>query len=306
LLTVEPARAAPLPSMRFSPLIDRAREYIELTKPRITWLILMSAGIGYYFGARHGWSALNLFHTLIGTALIASGTAALNQWYEWEADSKMKRTQGRPIPSGRIGKQPALIFGIVVAAAGFLQLAIMVNVLTAILGLFTLVTYLFLYTPLKSRSRHSTTIGAIPGAMPPLIGYAAASGVLTAEAWALYAILFIWQFPHFYAIAWMYRDEYSKAGIRMLPVEEPDGISTARQILAFSVILIPVSLAPKYLAMAGNIYLIGALLMGLVFLYAGIQVAREKTLARARSVLLASVIYLPVLYGLMLIDRPKL
>ena len=160
--------------------------------------------------------------------------------------------------------------------------------------------------PLKSRSRHSTTVGAIPGAMPPLIGFAAARGSLTAEAWALYAILFIWQFPHFYSIAWMYREDYGRAGIRMLPVEEPDGISTARQILMFMILLIPVSLAPSFLSMAGKFYLVGALLMGAMFLYYGIQVAREKTILRARSVLLASVIYLPVLYGLMLLDRPGL
>jgi len=178
-----------------------------------------------------------------------------------------------------------------------------VNALTALLGLFTLLSYLFIYTPLKQRSPHSTTIGAIPGAMPPLIGYAAASGTLTWEAWVLFAILFLWQFPHFYAIAWMYREDYERAGIRMLPVVEPDGESTARRILLYSLALIPISLAPKFLSMTGNLYLIGALALGLFFVYAGWRVSMDRTRQRARAVLLASVVYLPVLYGLMLLDR---
>lgn len=281
------------------------RSYIELTKPRITWLILMSTGIGYYFGIRGGaWTWLSLLHTIIGTALIASGTAALNQWYEAEADARMNRTRERPIPSGRLTRRQALVFGIALSVIGFAELVYGVNPLTGLLGLFTLATYLLLYTPLKSKSWHSTTVGSIPGAMPPLIGYAAAAGTLTAEAWALYAILFVWQFPHFYSIAWMYREDYGRAGIRMLPVVEPDGASTARHILAFLVLLFPVSLIPTMLSMTGKLYLAGAVLMGAYFLSAGVRVAREKTLLNARKVLLASVVYLPVLYGLMVVDRP--
>lgn len=281
------------------------RSYIELTKPRITWLILVSTGIGYYFGIREGaWTWLSLLHTIIGTALIASGTAALNQWYESDADARMNRTKMRPIPSGRLTRNQALVFGIALSIIGFAELALGVNLLTGLLGLFTLVCYLGLYTPLKSKSWHSTTVGSIPGAMPPLIGFAAAAGTLTAEAWALYAILFVWQFPHFYSIAWMYREDYGRAGIQMLPVVEPDGTSTARHILAFLVLLFPVSLIPSMLSMAGKFYMVGAILMGAYFLRAGIRVAREKTLPNARKVLLASVVYLPVLYGLMLADRP--
>jgi len=279
------------------------RDYIALTKPRITWLILMSTGVGYFFGAKSGWHFLTLLHTVIGTGLIASGTAALNQWYEREADSKMKRTQGRPLPAGRLTPRHALIFAVLISAAGFVELFAGVNALSAWLGLFTLASYLFIYTPLKQRSPHSTTIGAIPGAMPPLIGYAAASGTLTWEAWILFAILFFWQFPHFYAIAWMYREDYERAGIRMLPVVEPDGESTARRILLYSLVLIPISLVPKFLSMTGNWYLFGALAIGLMFLYAGIRVSFDRTRQQARRVLLASVIYLPVLYGLMLLDR---
>jgi heme o synthase len=286
-------------------LLDRQymKDYLALTKPRITWLILMSTGVGYFFGAKSGWHFLALLHTIIGTGLIASGTAALNQWYEREADAKMKRTQARPLPAGRVTANKALVFAILISVAGFVELFFGVNALTALLGLFTLLSYLFIYTPLKQRSPHSTTIGAIPGAMPPLIGYAAASGTLTWEAWVLFAILFLWQFPHFYAIAWMYREDYERAGIRMLPVVEPDGESTARRILLYSLALIPISLAPKFLSMTGNLYLIGALALGLFFAYAGWRVSMDRTRQRARAVLLASVVYLPVLYGLMLLDR---
>jgi heme o synthase len=279
------------------------KEYIALTKPRITWLILMSTGVGYFFGAKAGWHWLTLLHTIIGTGLMASGTAALNQWYEREADGKMRRTKARPLPAGRLDESKALLFALLVSAAGFFELQLAVNELAALLGAVTLGSYLFLYTPLKQRSPHSTTIGAIPGAMPPLIGYAAAAGKLTWEAWVLFAILFLWQFPHFYAIAWMYREDYERAGIRMLPVVEPDGESTARRIVLYSLVLIPISLIPKYLAMAGDVYLFGALALGLLFLYAGVRITFDRTRQEARRVLLASVVYLPVLYGLLVFDR---
>ncbi|HUA21306.1 MAG TPA: heme o synthase [Bryobacteraceae bacterium] len=280
------------------------KDYIALTKPRITWLILMSTGVGYFFGARGGWHFFTLFHTILGTGLIASGTAALNQWYEREADAKMKRTQARPLPAGRLDARRALVFAIFISLAGFLELWFGASLLSALLGLFTLLCYLFVYTPLKQRSPHSTTIGSIPGAMPPLIGFAGACGTLTWQAWVLFAILFLWQFPHFYAIAWMYREDYARAGIRMLPVVEPDGRSTARRILLYSLALIPISLMPKFFAMTGNLYLYGALILGMFFLYAGLKIRTERTRQQARRVLLASVVYLPVLFSLMLLDRP--
>ena len=282
------------------------KDYIELTKPRITWLIVMSTAIGYYFGHSGAWAIWPIIHTLVGTALIASGTAALNQWYEREADRHMRRTQMRPLPSGRLSPPSALWFGIALALAGGLELGFGANWLTAGLGIATLSAYLFVYTPLKQKTWWSTTIGAFPGAMPPLIGFAGAAGKLTVEAWVLGAILFLWQFPHFYAIAWMYREDYSRAGIQMLPVVEPDGESTARQILIYSVLLIPISLLPKWLGMTGDIYLIGALAMGLWFLYSGIQVSLDRTKLRARKVLLTSVVYLPVLYALMVLDPVRL
>jgi protoheme IX farnesyltransferase len=282
------------------------KDYVALTKPRITWLILMSTAIGYYFGHQGAWHIWTIFHALIGTGLIASGTAALNQWYEREADEKMRRTQARPIPSGRIAPAKAFWFGVALEIIGSLELWLGVNALTSLLGVITIVLYLFAYTPLKQKTWWSTTIGAFPGAIPPLIGFAAAANTLTAEAWALFAILFFWQFPHFYAIAWMYREDYSRAGIQMLPVVEPDGESTARQILIYSVLLIPISLLPKWLGMTGSVYMAGALVMGILFLYAGVRVTLDRTRVRARRVLLASVLYLPILYGLMVLDPVRL
>lgn len=282
------------------------KDYLELTKPRVTWLILMSTLVGYWYGAPDGIRWLVVFHALLGTALIASGTFTLNQWFERDADARMRRTAQRPIPTGRVSPRAALIFGLALSIFGFAELYFGANPLTAWLGLFTEASYLCLYTPLKQRSWHSTTVGSIPGAMPPLLGFAAAAGKLTAEAWILYAILFLWQFPHFYAIAWLYREDYGRAGIRMLPVVEPDGSSTARQILIASLVLLPVSIVPSWLDMTGGLYSTGALLLGLMFVYSGFRLARERTLIRARGVLMASVIYLPSLYALMLLDRPGL
>lgn len=281
------------------------KHYVALTKPRITWLILMSTGMGYYFGLTGALNVWALLHTILGTGLIASGTAALNQWYERDADARMRRTDQRPLPAGQMAPRNAFLFGVLLSVLGFFELGLGVNWLSAGLGLFTLLSYLCLYTPLKRISPVSTTIGAVPGAMPPLIGFAAASGTLTAEAWVLYAILFLWQFPHFYAIAWMYREDYERAGIKMLPVVEPDGESTVRQMLLFSVLLIPVSLAPRYLDMTGNFYVAGTLAAGVAFVAACVRMSKDRTLLKARSVLLVSVVYLPVLYGLLLLDRPR-
>lgn len=287
-------------------LLSSVRDYLELTKPRITWLIMMSTAVGYYFGHAGAWSLWAVLHSLIGTALIASGTAALNQWYERDADRHMRRTRMRPLPSGRLKSGQALWFGIGLAFAGGLELGFGVNWLASALGIATLLMYLFLYTPLKQKTWWSTTVGAVPGAMPPLIGYAAASGKLSGAAWVLGAILFLWQFPHFYAIAWMYREDYSRAGIKMLPVMEPDGESTARQILFYSVLLIPISLLPKWIGMTGSVYMVGAIALGLLFLYSCIRVWLDRTKPRARNVLLASVLYLPILYCLMVFDPIRL
>ena len=279
--------------------------YLALTKPRITWLILLSTAIGFLFGAGAGWSGWTFLHCLLGTGLLASGTAALNQWYEREADGKMHRTQARPIPSGRVPEKNAFWFGLALVVAGSVDLWLGTNPLTAGLGLFTVVSYLAAYTPLKRVSPHSTTIGAIPGAMPPLLGFAAAANALTAEAWALFAILFVWQFPHFYAIAWMYREDYERAGIRMLPVVEPDGESTARRIFWTSLAMIPVSILPKLLGMTGTIYAVGAAAAGVAFALVAWRLSSQLSRKGARSVLLASVVYLPVIYLLLVVDRVR-
>lgn len=281
-------------------------DYLALTKPRITWLILLSTGIGYFFGHTGPFSWWTLFHTLLGTALLASGTATLNQWYERDADARMRRTQNRPIPAGRVGPAAALWFGAALLAWGELELALGVNSLTALLGFATVASYLLLYTPMKQRTWWSTTVGAFPGAMPPLIGFAAARGELSVEAWILFAIIFLWQFPHFYSIAWMYREDYGRAGIRMLPVVEPDGISTSRHIVAFAALLVPASLLPTFFSMTGQIYFAAAVVLGGLFLRAAVKIARDRTQANARGVLKASVIYLPLLYLALIMDSRSL
>jgi protoheme IX farnesyltransferase len=279
------------------------RDYLELTKPRITLLILICTAVGYAFGCRSSFHGPILLHALLGTALLASGTAALNQWYEVDSDTKMRRTRMRPIPAGRMKRSHGFVFGVLLSTAGFAELWRGTNLLAAVLGLFTLLSYLLLYTPLKRRSPACTTVGAIPGAMPPLIGYAAAAGGIDAGAVALFLILFVWQFPHFDAIAWMYREDYARGGIRMLPVVEPDGESTARRVVVCSLLLIPISLLPSLLGMTGLVYATAAIAAGLGLLYFGVRLGREKSVARAHAVLLASVFYLPALLAVMVLDR---
>ena len=277
-------------------------DYLELTKPSVVWLILMSTGVGFYM-ASVSFDILGLLHALLGTALLAAGTGALNQWLEREADSKMRRTENRPLPAGRLRARPACAFGTLLSAAGMGYLLFVVNPLSALLGLLTWATYLGLYTPLKTRTWLSTFVGSFPGAMPPLIGWTAARNEITAEALALFAILFLWQFPHFYAIAWMYREDYARAGIRMLPVVEPDGASTGRQIVWYAGLLVPVSLAPAWLGTAGSLYGVAALVLGLAYLYSGISVACSKTGSNAKRLLQASVLYLPLLYVFLVVAK---
>ena len=278
------------------------RDYLELTKPRITVLILMCTAVGYWFGCGASIHWKLLAHALLGTALLASGTSALNQWYEVDTDAKMRRTRRRPLPAGRIKRRNGLVFGLLLSGAGFADLWYGTTVLAAALGLFTLLSYLLLYTPLKRRSPACTTVGAVPGAMPPLIGYAAAGHGIDGGALALFLILFVWQFPHFDAIAWMYRDDYARGGIRMLPVIDPDAESTARRIVVCSLLLIPISLAPLFLGMTGALYAAAAVVAGLGMLYFGVRMARESTLARAHALLLATVFYLPAVLGVMVLD----
>lgn len=283
--------------------VSRIADYAELTKPRITALILMSTLVGFYLGSGNDLNFVLLFHTLLGTALVASGTATLNQFWERDADAKMLRTKDRPLPAGRLEPCQALWFGIALSLVGVLHLYRAVNPLSSLLAALTLASYLFLYTPLKKRTPLCTLVGAFPGAIPPLIGWVAVRGDITAAACVLYLILFLWQFPHFLSIAWLYREDYARGGIVMLPVVEPLGTSTARQILIYSAALLPVSLAPTLLGLTGWWYLGGAFVLGVGFLHYGIRAAVLKNKRQARRLLQASVLYLPLVYGLMLIDK---
>ena len=278
-------------------------DYWTLTKPEVNVLVLASTLAGFYLGSRGPLSGLRLAHKLLGTLLVASGTATLNQFIEREYDARMRRTANRPLPAGRLAPSWALGFGVLLSAAGALDLALAVNALSSLLALLTLGSYLAFYTPLKRRTPLCTLVGAFPGAMPPLIGWAAARGSLGREAWVLYAVLFLWQFPHFLGIAWMYREDYARAGYIMLPPKDVDGRFTGREIFVFTLALLPVSLIPVFLNQAGAIYCLGASLVGLAFLFCGARLAHSRSNALARRLVLASVIYLPLLFALMMVDK---
>ena len=286
------------------------RDYAELMKARVTTLIVMTAWCGYFFGSQKaGVSSLNwgLLHALLGIGLVSSGTAALNEVMEHEVDANMRRTAMRPLPAGRMSLLHAAIVGLVATLGGSIYLAYLTNPLTGLLTFLTSVVYLAAYTPLKRVSPICTFVGAFPGAMPGVLGWTAARGQLEWGTLILFAILFVWQFPHFFSIAWLYREDYAQGGIRMLPVVEEDGRSTARRILIYSLILIPLSTLPSLFGMAGKIYLVGAVILGIALFYFGARLAllklplnnpRSKMLAR--HVLQATVIYLPLLFALMM------
>ena len=282
---------------------DKLADYWTLTKPEVNTLVLASTLAGLYLGWRGPMNFALLFHTLTGTLLVASGTATLNQWMEREGDARMRRTANRPLPAGRLSSAEGLRFGIILSVAGGLYLALAVNLLASALALLTLASYLLLYTPLKRRTSYCTLVGAFPGAMPPLIGWAAARGSLSLEAWILYAVLFIWQFPHFLAIAWMYREDYARAGLLMLPTNDPQGRAAARQILATSLLLLPVSLVPTWLGEMGAIYFVGALVLGSALFYCGASAALVRSKPLARRLLMATVLYLPLIFGFMIVDK---
>src|SRR6476661_1640395 len=282
---------------------ERVNAYVELTKPRITFLIVLTSAAGFGLASRQGIDYLALLSALFGIALLSSGIATLNQYAERDLDGLMRRTATRPLPTGKLAPWEALAFGAGLTVLAEIYLLILVNPLSALLGLSVIAGYLFGYTPLKTRTSLSTMVGAFPGAVPPLIGWAAARGSVGLEAWVLFAILFLWQFPHFLAIAWMYREDYTRAGIVMLPVVEPDGRVTAQQIVVYTVLLLPVSLLPTALGIAGRVYLWGAIVLGLLFLVSSVRAAFSKSRQEARRLLLASVIYLPLLFILMVLDR---
>src|SRR5678816_1528110 len=282
---------------------ERVAAYAELTKPRITFLIVLTSAAGFAMGSRAAIDYVAMFRALLVIALLSSGIATLNQYAERDLDGLMRRTANRPLPSGKLAPWEALAFGAGITILAEIYLLVLVNPLSALLGLTVIAGYVFAYTPLKTRTTLSTMVGAFPGAVPPLIGWAAARGTIGLEAWVLFAILFLWQFPHFLAIAWMYREDYTRAGILMLPVVEPDGRVTAQQIVVYTLMLLPVSVLPTVLGMSGRIYLAGAVLLGLLFLYSSVRAAISMSRQRARSLLLASVLYLPLLFFLMVVNK---
>ena len=279
--------------------------FADLVKARLTTLVLLTTLVGFYLGWRGAMNFTLMFNTLAGTALVAAGASALNQLLEREYDAKMRRTQDRPLPSGRLQPTTVMIFGGVSSVAGLVYLAFAVNLLTSVLGAVTLVSYLFIYTPLKRVTWLNTAIGAVPGALPPLMGWTAARGELSGEGWALFAILFFWQLPHFFAIAWIYQDEYAKAGFKMLSNVDADGRRTAEQSISNTLALLVVSLCPFVFKMAGTTYLAGAVVLGTAFLWCAVRFSRRLTLATARQLFFASIIYLPLLLALMVWDKLK-
>ncbi|MCA1626219.1 MAG: heme o synthase [Acidobacteria bacterium] len=282
---------------------EKLAAYVELTKPRIAFMLVLTAAAGFYLGAKNGFDLLLFVNSIIGISLLAFGVATLNQVWEKRTDALMERTAKRPLPTQKITGTEALIFGILLCVVAEIYLAFLVNGLTALLGLIVIIGYVLLYTPLKTRTSASTAIGAIPGALPPLMGWTSSANEISLGAWVLFAMLFLWQFPHFLAIAWMYREQYAKAGILMLPVVEPEGKITARQIVIFTILLLPVSLAPFFIGLAGWVYLIGASLLGIWFLWASVKAARAKSVEDARKLLLVSVLYLPLIFALMVFNH---
>jgi protoheme IX farnesyltransferase len=281
-------------------------DYWSLTKPEVNFLILISTLTGFYLGSSAStgpFRFLRLFHTLVGTLLVASGTGTLNQFIERRYDACMRRTARRPLPAGRLSPWRALGFGVLLSIGGSLYLGLLVNPLASFLAQLTLVFYLALYTPLKRKTPYCTIVGAFPGAMPPLIGWAAANSSLSLGAWVLYGVLFLWQFPHFMAIAWMYREDYSRAGYLMLPAGGRASRFMAWQTLGFTLTLIPVSLLPTLLGYAGPAYFFGALLLGTGFLHYGVRLSLSRSNALARRLLFASIVYLPLVFGLMMADK---
>lgn len=282
---------------------SRTLDFIALTKPELTLLSVVTALGGAYLAGGHSLSSALLMHTFVGTLLVGGGAGALNQYIERDLDAQMRRTEHRPLPAGRIHHRKALLLGVLLSLAGVVELAFFTHMLAAFLALATLILYLFIYTPLKRVTPFATVIGGIPGAIPPLIGWAAVSGELPMGAWSLFFILFFWQMPHFLALGWMYRKDYARANYRLLTVLDPSGEASSRQILIYCVALIPAVFMPTLVGVLGVIYFVGALVLTLGFLWLAVRLFRERTNPNARRLFFASLIYLSVLVGLMILDR---
>jgi heme o synthase len=281
----------------------RSRDFVSLAKPRLNLLVVASTLAGYAMAGGETLGVWRVAGLLLGTGLVAGGASAFNQVMERDLDALMRRTRTRPLPDQRLQPIEGLLFGAVVTLVGLLTIVASANVLAAVVALATLLSYVAVYTPLKRRSSFSTVIGAIPGALPPIIGWAAAEGALPPQAWTLFGIMFLWQLPHFLAIAWMYREDYARAGFPMLPVLEPDGRSTGRQAVLYAAALLPLSLAPTLMHMAGEFYFAGALVLGVAFLALTARFARMRSTREARQVFFGSIIYLPLLWILMIANK---
>jgi protoheme IX farnesyltransferase len=281
----------------------RAADFFALTKPRIVLLVALTTAVGFYVAVPGGAGAVVLLHTLVGTLLVAAGAGALNQVAESDVDGRMRRTAARPIPAGRLGRGAGAVFATGLGVGGTVYLAVLVNLVTATLAALTLLSYVLLYTPLKKRSSLNTLIGAVPGALPILGGWAASGSPLVLPAWTLFWMLFLWQLPHFLALAWLYRDDYHRAGLRMLTADDPDGTRTFGQAALYAAALLPVSLLPTLLGLAGPVYFAGAVLAGAWFLGAALAAARRPSVPAARRLFVVSITYLPIVLGLLALDK---
>ncbi len=284
-------------------LPSRASDYVTLTKPRLNFLVLLTTAAAYSLGAGPDATLVAFAHTLLGTFLVAGGASALNQVWERDTDRLMRRTRMRPLADLRMQPSAGIVFGVALTVAGAAELAYFLNVLAAAVALFTSVSYLFFYTPLKTRTSLSTIVGALPGALPAVIGWAAATNTLSIEGWVLFGIVFMWQMPHFLAIAWMYRDEYARAGMPMLPVIQPDGRSTGRQAVIYTAALIPLSMMPTGVGLASPWYMVGALTLGAVLMVLSLEFSAKRTIDTARRLFFGSILYLPILWALLVFDH---
>jgi len=298
------AQAAPLGATTPRAAVrSRGADFVSLTKPRLNTLVLVTTAAAYYLGNGHRLPLTLLVHTMVGTALVAGGASALNQYLERERDRRMRRTRLRPLPDSRLAPQDALWFGVLLAALGTAELAMFVNLLTSVIAAVTLLSYVLMYTPLKTRTSLSTIVGAFPGALPAVIGWTAATNSLSAGGWVLFGIVFMWQMPHFLALAWMFREDYANAGFPLLPVLQPDGRTTGHQAVLYSAGLLPVSLLPMAVGLSTAYYLVGAITLGAILLVLSLEFASTRSMSAASRLFYGTILYLPLLWIVLLADH---
>jgi protoheme IX farnesyltransferase len=300
-----PSHAESHPAAAHVKAHTRVGDYVTLTKPRLNFLVLLTTAAAYSLGARPDATLGPFLHTLLGTFLVAGGSAAINQVWERTTDRLMRRTAQRPMADQRLSVSQGTAFGVLLTIIGAAELAVFVNPLSAVVALLTTASYIFFYTPLKLRTSLSTIAGAVPGALPAVIGWAAATNTVSVEAWVLFGIVFMWQMPHFLAIAWLYREEYARAGMPLLPVIEPDGRSTGRQAVLYSAVLVPISMLPTGVGLATAYYLVGAITLGAILLFMSAEFSAKRDLATARRLFFGSILYLPILWALLVFDHRR-